>query len=281
MSIRQTLLHVPTFPDPAGDQLLEGGVAIAALLGSALTAQVPQLNSDPSSFRPMMGGFVADYMQVMAEIAADSEKNAGKACEKLTELCRRKKVALELRRGLTRLDMPVQEMVDLARLHDLTIFPAPGPEALDYRLVHAAIFQSGSPLLLLPAGRSLVRLGRVVVGWDFSREAARVLKDAIPLLALADEIHFVTVTDEKDIGATTTATDLEKFMRAHGLSFKHHRTQSRSAAIASCLFRSAEEIGADLLVMGAYGHSRLSEFILGGATLGVLNNPPLPLLLSH
>ncbi len=163
MSIRQTLLHVPTFPDPAGDQLLEGGVAIAALLGSALTAQVPQLNSDPSSFRPMMGGFVADYMQVMAEIAADSEKNAGKACEKLTELCRRKKVALELRRGLTRLDMPVQEMVDLARLHDLTIFPAPGPEALDYRLVHAAIFQSGSPLLLLPAGRPLVRAAAAVV----------------------------------------------------------------------------------------------------------------------
>ena len=281
MSIRQTLLHVPTFPDPARDQLLEGAVTLAALLGSALTAQVPQLDSDPASFRPMMGGFVADYMQVMAEIAADSEKNAGNACKKLTELCSRKDVALDLRRGLTRLNMPVEELVDLARLHDLTILPAPGPETLDYRLIHAAIFQSGRPILFLPARQPLVRLRRVVVGWDFSREAARALKDALPLLAFAEEIHFVTVTDEKKISATTTASDLEKFMRAHGLSFKHHRIQRDSAKIASCLFKSAEELEADLLVMGAYGHSRLAEFILGGATLGVLNDPPLPLLLSH
>lgn len=281
MNIRQTLLHVPTFPDPAADALLEGAAGIAALLGSALTAQVLQLDGDPSSFRPMMGGFVADYMQMMAEIAAGSEKNTARACETLVNLCSRKKVALDLRRGLTPLNMPVQGLVDLARLHDLTILPAPGPETLDYRLIHAAIFRSGRPVLFLPAGRPLARPGRVVVGWDFSREAARALKDALPLLTLAAEIHLVTVTDEKDIGSTTTATDLEKFMRAHGLSFGLHRMESRSATVAACLFGRAEEIGADLLVMGAYGHSRISEFILGGATLRVLSNPPLPLLLSH
>ena len=281
MSIRQTLLHVPTFPDPVADPLLEGAVGIAALLGSALTAQVPHLDSDPSTVRPMMGGFVADYMQVMAEIAADSEKNAARVCEKLTRLCGEKRIALDLRRGLTRLDVPARDLVDLARLHDLTILPAPGPGTLGYGLIHAAIFRSGCPVLFLPAGRPLVRPRRVVVGWDLSREAARTLKDALPLLTLADEIHFVTVTDEKDTGTTVTATDLEKYMRAHGLSFSLHRMESRSATVAACLFGRAEEIGADLLVMGAYGHSRFSEFILGGATLGVLNDPPLPLLLSH
>jgi len=281
MSIRQTLLHVPTFPDPAAPPLLEGAVSIAALLGSALTAQLLQLDSDPSSFRPIMGGFVADYTQMMAEIAADSERNAARAAERLIELCSRKKVALDVRRGLTPLNVPVQGLVDLTRLHDLTILPAPGPETLDYRLIHAAIFRSGRPVLLLPADRLFTRPKCVAVGWDFSREAARALRDALPLLTLADEIHLVTVTDEKDIGATTTATDLEKFMRAHGLSFNLHRMESRSATVAACLFSRAEEIGADLLVMGAYGHSRLSEFILGGATLGVLSDPPLPLFLSH
>lgn len=281
MNIRQTLLYVPTFPDPAADQLLEGAVNIAALLGSALTAQLLQLDSDPSSFRPMMGAFVADYTQMMAEIAADSEENAARASEKLADLCDRKNVALDVRRGLTSLNVPVQDLVDLARLHDLTILPAPGPETLDYRLIHAAIFRSGRPVLFLPAGRLFTRPRCVAVGWDFSREAARALKDALPLLTLADEIHLVTVTDEKDIGATTTATDLEKFMRAHGLSFSLHRMESRSATVAACLFGRAEEVGADLLVMGAYGHSRLSEFILGGATLAALSDPPLPLLLSH
>jgi len=281
MSIRQTLLHVPTFPDPAANLFLEGAAGITALLGSALTAQVLQLDSNPSSFRPIMGGFAADYTQMMAEIAADSERNAAKAAERLVELCSRKKVALDVRRGLTALNVPVRDLVDLARLHDLIILPAPGPETLDYRLIHATIFRSGRPVLFLPPDRPLARPERVMVGWDFSREAARALKDALPLLTLADEIHLITVTDEKDIGATTTATDLEKFMRAHGLSFNLHRMESRSATVAACLFSRAEEIGADLLVMGAYGHSRLSEFILGGATLGVLSDPPLPLFLSH
>ncbi len=281
MSIRQTLLHVPTFPDPVADPLLDGAVGIAALLGSGLTAQVPQLDSDPATFRPMMGGFVADYMQVMAEIAADSEKNAAAASEKLTRLCGEKKVALDLRRGLTRLDVPVRGLVDLARLHDLTILPAPGPGTLDYGLIHAAIFRSGRPVLFLPAGRPFVRPKRVVVGWDFSREAARALKEALPLLHLAEEVHFVTVTGEKDISTTATPGDLEKFLRAHGLSFSLHRMEKQSATVAACLFGRAEEVKADLLVMGAYGHSRLSEFILGGATLGVLHEPPLPLLLSH
>ncbi len=281
MSIRQTLLDIPTFPDPATDALLEGAVAVAALLGSTLTAQILQLDSDPSSFRPMMGGFVADYMQVMAEIAADSEKNAGQACEKLTRLCGQRKIALDMRRGVTRIEIPVEGLVDLARLHDLTIMPAPGPETLDYRRIHAAIFRTGRPVLFLPAGRILIRPRRVMVGWDFSREAARALRDALPLLALAEEIHFVTVTDEKDITTTATAADLEKFMRGHGLSFSLHHLERSSATLAGSMIGRAGEIGADLLVMGAYGHSRLSEFILGGATRGVLHNPPLPLFLSH
>lgn len=281
MSIRQTLLHVPTFPDPAPESLLEGAVAVAALLNSALTAQVLQLDSDPSSFRPVIGGFVADYMQVMAEVAADSEKNAARACETLTKFCGRKNVALDLRRGLGRLDMPVQGLVDLARLHDLVILPAPGPETLDYRIIHAAIFRTGCPALFLPAGRPLVGPRRVAVGWDFSREATRALKDALPLLELADDIHLLTVTGEKDIVTTTAATDLEKFFRAHGLSFHIRKLEKQFAPVAERLLDQAEELHADLLVMGAYGHSRLSEFILGGVTHDMLKDPPLPILLSH
>lgn len=281
MSIRQALLHVPTFPDPAADSLLEGAVAVAALLGSGLTVQVPQLDSDPSTFRPMMGGFVADYMLVMAAIAADSESNAAKACEKLTKLCGGKKVPLDLRRSLTRLDLRVEGLIDLARLHDLTILPAPGPGTLDYRLIHATIFGAGGPVLFLPADRPLLRPRRVLVCWDFSRETARALKDAIPLLLHADAIHFVTVIDEKAINPTSTWNDLEKLMQSHGLSFNRQQVEKRSETIADCLFDNAQKLGADLLVMGAYGHSRFSEFILGGATRGVLQEPPLPVFLSH
>ena len=281
MSIRQTLLYVPTFPDPPAQTLLEGAVALASLLGSALTAKVSQLDSEPASWRPMMGAFVADYRQVMAEIAADSEKNAAKAGTALTALCRDRKVALDIRRGTVPFTMPGTGLVELARLHDLVLLPAPGPETLDYTLIHAAIFQSGRPVLFLPSGRALMRVERVAVAWDFSREAARALKDALPLLRLANDLHIVSVTGEKDIAGAATAHDLEKFLRAHGLDFSFHREEKKFAPVAERLLDHATAIRADLLVMGAYGHSRFSEFVLGGATRGILHDPPLPVLLSH
>jgi len=80
---------------------------------------------------------------------------------------------------------------------------------------------------------------------------------------------------------TAAASDLEKFMHAHGLSFSIHQRDKQFAPVAEHLLDHAGKVHADLLVMGAYGHSRFSEFVLGGATRGVLANPPLPLLLSH
>ena len=282
MSIRQTLLHVSTFPDPPPAPLLEGAVTVAALLKSGLTVQLPQLDTDPATWRPVMRGFAGDYMQVMAEIAADSKKFAAAAGETVTRLCKEKKVALDLRRGLTQFNAPAAGMVELGRLHDLIILPAPGPDTIDHSLLHAAIFQSGRPVLLLPPERApLSAIERAVVAWDGSREAARALKDALPLLALADDIHIVSVTGETDKPDPVTATDLEKFMGAHGLSFSFHREEKHFTPVGERLLNHATAIGADLLVMGAYGHSRMAEFILGGATRGVLKNPPLPILLSH
>ena len=282
MTIRQALLCVSTFPDPPPEPPIEGAVQVASLLKSALTAHMPQLDSDPATWRPVMGSFVADYFKVMEEIAADSERNARQASATLTRLCRREKVALDLRRSLTRYNAPISGIIDLARLHDLVILPAPGPETLDYTLLHGAIFQSGRPVLLLPqAGPPLRAIERIVVGFDFSREAARALKDSMPFLALARDIHVVTVEGERPIAATATNTDLEKYLRAHGLTFSFHRQELNGANAGEALMLHAADVRADLLVMGAYGHSRMTEFVLGGATRGVLKNPALPVLLSH
>jgi nucleotide-binding universal stress UspA family protein len=281
MSIRQILRHAPAFPDPVADSLLEGAVCLAHLLGSSLTAQVAQLDSNPASFRPILSGFIAGYREIVADLAADSEKNAAEASDKLVKLCKQNKVALDMRRDFLRLNMPETRLIDLARLHDLVALPAPGPDAMDFSLAHSAIFRTGRPVLLFPRKRSLAQPDRVIVGWDFSREAARALKDAVPVLKLAKDIHIVGVTGEKEIVTTATATDLEKFMHAHGLSFHYRALEKQRASVTEQLFDQAREIDADLLVMGAYGHSRFSEFVLGGATLDALDDPPLPILLSH
>src|SRR6185312_13621385 len=109
----------------------------------------------------------------------------------------------------------------------------------------------------------------------------RAMADALPLLKRAREVHVVTVLGEKHVRTHATRSDLEKFLTAHGLHFSLHDTALGGDDIGPFLMDHAVAAGADLLVMGAYGHSRLREIVLGGATRAVLRDPILPVFLSH
>ena len=127
----------------------------------------------------------------------------------------------------------------------------------------------------------LSKLERVVIAWDFSREAARALSDALPLLALAHEVRIVTVFGEKHVETTATTGDVEHFLARHRIKYSLNSISFEGNNIGRFLMDYAVGIDADLLVMGAYGHSRLREFVLGGATREILREPLLPVLLSH
>ena len=175
-------------------------------------------------------------------------------------------------------------LVDLGRLHDLTILPIPETDSFGRSYLEAAIFGTGRPTLLLPSGkgsRTLQSLRRVVVAWDYSREAARALADAMPILARAEKVHLLSVFGEKGIHTTGAPGDLEKYLTTHQVSHAIDRIELKGSGVGDCLMSRAREVDADLLVMGAYGHSRLREFILGGATEAVLADTRLPVLLSH
>jgi len=138
--------------------------------------------------------------------------------------------------------------------------------------------------LLLPSGagrRPLNWLDKVVVAFDYGREAARALRDALPLLIRAKEAHVVCFSGEKDVHTTSTRTDLEKYLTAHGINHLIETVPVTEGGIAKALNDYVTAVDADLLVMGAYGHSRMREFILGGATAGILGDPMLPVLLSR
>ena len=172
--------------------------------------------------------------------------------------------------------------MDLARLHDLTIQPEPEADGFGASCVQAVEIGSGKPVILLPSQRRrLQALERIAVAWDFSREAARALADALPLLKRAREVHVLTVLGEKPLNSHATRSDLEKFLTAHGLRFSLHNAALEGDNIGPFLMDRAVAGGADLLVMGAYGHSRLREIVLGGATREVLQAPLLPVFLSH
>jgi nucleotide-binding universal stress UspA family protein len=162
------------------------------------------------------------------------------------------------------------------------MLPVPEADAFDRPCIQAVLFGSARPVALMPSGRRRLRgLDRVVVAWDFSREAARALADAIPLLVLAREVRVVTVFGEKHLETTATTADVEHFLARHRVKYSLNQISFEGGNIGRFLMDYAVGVDADILVMGAYGHSRLREFVLGGATREILCHPELPVLLSH
>src|SRR6185295_10965700 len=193
--IRQMLLSLPSYPDRAPEQVLEGAATLAQLLGASLTAQIPQLSGDQKTWPPVIGAFPLDFPQLMNEAVLQSERNAASLTEDIGKICSALRVPLDIRRSLANLIDSPDHLVDLARLHDLTIVSCSETDMLGGTVTEAVIFGTGRPTLLLPSGRgtkSLQWLDNVVVTWDYSREAARAMADALPILAIAKKVHVVS-----------------------------------------------------------------------------------------
>lgn len=279
--IREILLWVPTLDAPS-ERVLESAVSLCQHMRARLTAELLQLNSDKATWPLIVGGFPLDFPQLMNELVLKSETNAASSAKSLTLLCNDYGVILDLRRGVMTPYASQSPLVDLARLHDLTVLPVPETETPFGSWLQPVLFGSGRPVMLLPSNRRPLQwLDRVVVAWDWSREAARALAAALPLIALAKTVHIVTVFGEKHIETTSTRADLEKYLAAHQIKYDFDRVELDGKSIGTTLMDYSERVGADLLVMGAYGHSRIQEFILGGATREILRDPLLPVFLCH
>ena len=143
---------------------------------------------------------------------------------------------------------------------------------------------AGRPVLVVPFTGHFERLGaRVLVGWDVSREAARAVGDAMPLLARAEAVTVLTIDAEQSpFGhGEIPGADIALYLARHGVKAEVARTVSVGIGIGNTLLSRAADYEANLLVMGAYGHSRVRELLLGGVTRTVLTSMTLPVLMSH
>lgn len=280
MAIRQILLVLPTYPDPPPERTLASALFLARHLEAGVTALVPQLSDDPKSWPVLIGASPLDLPGLMREAVTQSQRNAETLTAGLAKMAG--SVPLDLRRGLTGLYAPAEPVVELARLHDLVVLPFPESDSYERNLVQPMLFGGGRPVMLLPSGgRALTALNVTVTAWDYGREAARALADAMPILGRARKNHILTVAGEKPAGTAATRSDLEKFLSRHGVPYQLEKREIGEDEIGSALLAEAEARDADLLVMGGYGHSRMREWALGGATRRILRNPALPVLLSH
>lgn len=168
-----------------------------------------------------------------------------------------------------------------ARLHDLSVTGCSGEGLLSERIVaEHLLFETGRPLIVVPAqAAGSGAVGKLVAAWDHSRAAARALGDAIQLFDNAT-VELIAVEGEKPLISPLSARDEQAALAARGLG-AITPCQLGGRAIAVAIQEEAAARGADLLVMGGFGHSRLRSYVLGSATTGLFAKLTLPTLLSH
>lgn len=168
-----------------------------------------------------------------------------------------------------------------ARLHDLTVTGCSGQGLLSERIIaEHLLFETGRPLIVVPASHAGdAEIGKLVAAWDHSRTAARALGDAILLFGSA-AVQLVAVDGEKALSSPLSAADEQAALVARGLGAIAVR-QLNGRTIAQALQGEAATLGADLLVMGGFGQSRMRSYVLGSATTDLFANLSLPTLLSH
>jgi nucleotide-binding universal stress UspA family protein len=170
----------------------------------------------------------------------------------------------------------------MARRFDLAVVGQDDPdkEQSEALIAEGALFESGRPLVMVPyIHKERVKLDRVMVCWDGSRPAARAVADAMPLLARAGQVEVVIVEQVKS--DEMPGADVAEHLARHDLNVTVERIARGELDVKDVLLNHAADSGADMVVMGGYGHSRMREFILGGVTRGMLAAMTLPTLLSH
>lgn len=177
---------------------------------------------------------------------------------------------------------PTHAVVTASRSVDLIVMAASGGASTgdSYRLAKPAgvVLRAGRPLLVVARNAELVQARKVVVTWKDTREARRAVADAVPLLALAEEVTVVTVADQADPWVRESLTDVIAFLSAHGVEAKPKMIEDPDEYIT--LFKFIDESDADLVVSGAFGHSRLREWAFGGVTRSLLDETGLNRFMS-
>lgn len=278
MPIRDMLLQLNSYPERTPDWAMKAAHELADNCGAQLSAALCQVHiADVSNA-------LADRLLGMSDIiAGENSKSRQNAKNLLAEFASLQGAAKGGSQFLIEcgLQSAPEGLLVRARTYDLTIVPAYGQADL-VPTAEGLVFSSGRPVLLLPQPRGVPRrLERIVVGWDGSRPCSRALADALPLLAAASFIRLVAIVGEKPLESGSTLSDARRHLLAHGVECETREADAGGSDAGTALMVYARDNEADLLVMGAFGHSRARQFVLGGATRSVLANPRLPVLLSH
>jgi nucleotide-binding universal stress UspA family protein len=260
-------------------QATDFAVSVASAFGAHLAGVAFQY--EPIVPATDMGGIPVDLIEIQR---ADNEKRAGDARAAFEEAARRAGLSFESRVVEASVAGASDGFGRIARRFDLSVVGQAEPEksTFDELIIEGALFESGRPVLVVPyIQRAGLSLNHAMVCWDGSRNAARAVADAMPFLIKANKVDVVTIVGEKGKSDELPGADIAEHLARYGLKVELRRESLGDIDVANNILSLASDLSTDFLVMGGYGHSRLREFILGGATRGILSAMTVPTLMSH
>jgi nucleotide-binding universal stress UspA family protein len=229
----------------------------------------------------VMGGIPAEVID--AQWAA-SEGAANAAIAAFEAAADRAGIAAERRKLTASIGGAGDLFGRLARRFDLAVTAQAEPKgsAAQGLIIEGALFGAGRPVVVVPyIQKSGLELDRVMICWDGSRPAARAIADAMPFLARAGTVDVVIVASGREDSDEIPGVDMGEHLARHGLKIEVKRIVSTDVDVPNTILSHAADSSADFIVMGGFSHSRLREFVLGGATRGILAAMTVPTLLSH
>jgi nucleotide-binding universal stress UspA family protein len=236
---------------------------------------------DPAITPTVMDGLSAGWIDAQR---AENLAAAQTAVDRFEEAVRREGVSAEHRIIESGLGAAPNSFARIARHFDLSVVGQTAPDIAlpEDLLIEAALFESGRPTVVVPYIQTDdIKLNHVLVCWDHGRNAARAVADALPLLARSKKVEIVIVTRHDGKPNDLPGAGIAEHLARHGLNVELRRLIAADLDVANAVLSYAADVGADFIVMGGYGHSRLREFVLGGATYGMLQSMTVPVLMAH
>lgn len=280
MPIKDILLPLVGEPSAAAIAAIEKCTAVAGDIGARVSAMAVEQDI---LLRPTVT-ISTDLDNVGAAEAVQSVSNAHDLLKAFDTAATR--FGVRNQQWLERFvpaDIPANLAV-WARLKDLSLVPVKPHDGQSEKIIERLIFESGRPVLMCPeeyAGDLAVAFDQVAIAWDHTAPAARAVADALPMLQAAANIRIITATDNNTPAELESGTALVSHLAEHGIGATFEMIKIDGSSVGKVFEAYVKANTIDLLVMGAYRHSRLNEIVWGGATKTVIGRPPCWVMMSH
>lgn len=293
MPIRDIFLPLLNYPEPTAAGAIGAVVDLAENLSknasdtgahkqvrTRVCALILETEIGPGLY--FEGAHIGEFLEAQAKKSA---ANAQKLITDFKEATAGRAVLSQWRTEKCSSYQGQNNLVEEAKLHHITALPVMKDNGNHQDIAERLIFDAGRPVLIFPERpvRPLPKtFSRIAVAWDGSRQAARAVADAMPFLRRASHVRIFAAMDDKPMVRAMRGTEIAASLTSEGINAIFEEVKKTDAHMIGNFFECyVADHNCDLLVMGAYGHTRLREFVLGGATQSMLMNPPTWVMLSH